>query len=316
MPRSVYRAVRYRDEMKKGWDSCIAAAKNGNFLFFRDYMDYHRDRFDDHSLMFTRDERVIACLPAHRTDDVLSSHRGLTFGGLIMDATIRLPHVAAIFGVLIDHMNANELRTLYYRAMPHPYHHLPAEEDLFVLSGLGARAIETKVTAVVPAGQPALYSGGRRRGIAHAWRKGLVTTRSFDFVRFMELCNDYLRRRRGATPVHSGEELQRLADRFPDNIQLYVIEQDSQLAGGVVVYRNATCVRAQYVAQSLDGQKLHAGIAIHDHILNEVLPAGTMLDFGHSTDPVTGSHDEELHAFKEYFGARAIQLSSYQLSIG
>jgi hypothetical protein len=309
------RVIRYRDEIKQDWDSCIAQAKNGSFLFLRDYMDYHRDRFDDHSLLFVRKGRTVACLPAHRVDDVLNSHRGLTFGGLVMHEKIRLSDVRTIFRYLLDHMNANGLRTLYYRHMPHPYHRLPAEEDIFTLSSLGAHVIETKATCVVPAGMPALYSQDIRRVVKRFSRAGLTLRQSFDFARFMALCETYLWRRRGTRPVHSGEELARLAARFFDNILLYVVERGSDIEGGVVIYRNATCARAQYVAQSEFGQEARVVPAIYDHIFNNVLPRGMMFDFGHSADPATGSHDEKLHTYKESFGARTIQLSSYRLSI-
>lgn len=307
--------VRYRDGMKENWDSCIAQAKNGNFLFLRDYMDYHRDRFDDHSLLFVREGRTIACLPAHRTDDVLHSHRGLTFGGLVMHQDIRLSEVRAIFRSLISYMRSNGMRTLYYRHMPHPYHRLPAEEDIFVLSGLGARVIETKATCVVPAGMPALYTGDVTRGVKRFARMGLTLRRSFDFAGYMALCADYLWRRRGVKPVHGGEELERLAARFPENILLYVVERGADIEAGLVVYRNAACARSQYIAQSPFGQEARIVPAIYDHVLNDVLPKGTMFDFGHSADPVTGSLDEKLHIYKESFGARTIQLSSYELSI-
>jgi hypothetical protein len=317
MPRgNDWRVVRYRGEMKESWNSFVAEAKNGSFLFIRDYMDYHRDRFDDHSLVFLRNGRMIACLPAHRMDDVLSSHRGLTFGGLIMHERIRLPHVETIFRSLLDYMKSNGFRTLYYRHMPHPYHRLPAEEDLFVLSNLGARIIETKATCVVPAGRPALYSQYLRRDVRRFAGKSLTLRRSFDFDGFMTLCEQYLWRRRGIRPVHSRDELERLANRFPDNIALYVAEQDSEIAGGAVVYHNATCARGQYIGQSPLGQKLRVMPAIYDHILNNVLAAGTMFDFGHSIEPATGLNDENLHTYKEKFGARTIHIASYELPIG
>jgi hypothetical protein len=34
------------------WDEFVRTAKNGHFMFLRDYMEYHADRFPDSSLMF------------------------------------------------------------------------------------------------------------------------------------------------------------------------------------------------------------------------------------------------------------------------
>ncbi len=42
---------RYTASRKREWDAFVSAAKNATFLFSRDYMDYHSDRFADHSLM-------------------------------------------------------------------------------------------------------------------------------------------------------------------------------------------------------------------------------------------------------------------------
>ena len=76
--------VRYTAEQKTVWDSFVATSKNGTFLFMRDYMDYHADRFADHSLMFYKGGRLIALLPGNESDDTYYSHGGLTYGGFIL----------------------------------------------------------------------------------------------------------------------------------------------------------------------------------------------------------------------------------------
>ena len=60
---------RYTSSDKPIWDAFVRASKNGTFLFERDYMDYHRDRFFDHSLMFLDDKgRLVALLPANEVE--------------------------------------------------------------------------------------------------------------------------------------------------------------------------------------------------------------------------------------------------------
>jgi hypothetical protein len=199
--------------------------------------------------------------------------------------------------------------------MPHPYHLMPSEEDIFVLANMGARIIESKATSIVSAGDRSLYSRNRHRDIKRVGRSQLSIRQSFDFCGFMDLCVDYLWQRRGAVPLHSGEELARLAARFPNNIALYVAEDHSGIIGGVVIYQNAVCARSQYLAQNADGQRLGILSAIYDHILTQVLKAGTAFDFGPSADPATGQLDDSLHRYKESFGARTILVNSYQLSI-
>lgn len=42
----------YTQNDKPLWNAFNAESKNGLFMFDRDYMDYHSDRFVDNSLMF------------------------------------------------------------------------------------------------------------------------------------------------------------------------------------------------------------------------------------------------------------------------
>jgi len=47
--------VRYSSDKKQIWNDFNRSAKNPLFMFDRDYMDYHSDRFKDHSLMFYKE---------------------------------------------------------------------------------------------------------------------------------------------------------------------------------------------------------------------------------------------------------------------
>ena len=61
----MFEIIRYTPDRKDEWDRFVAKSKNGTFLFFRDYMDYHADRFRDHSLMFYLDDNLYALMPAN-----------------------------------------------------------------------------------------------------------------------------------------------------------------------------------------------------------------------------------------------------------
>ena len=81
----MFEITRYSADKKAEWNDFISRSKNGTFLFNRNYMDYHSDRFDDHSLMFYIKDRLYAVLPANVKDGTLYSHQGLTYGGLVME---------------------------------------------------------------------------------------------------------------------------------------------------------------------------------------------------------------------------------------
>ena len=74
---------RYTSEHAETWNRFVEICRNGTFLHDRRYMEYHADRFDDHSLMFMCEDELIAIMPAHIKNGTFCSHNGLTYGGLL-----------------------------------------------------------------------------------------------------------------------------------------------------------------------------------------------------------------------------------------
>jgi hypothetical protein len=89
--------AQYSPEYKTLWDDFVSASKNGVFLFYRGYMEYHSDRFRDHSLLFFKNGNLIGLMPANINNDSLNSHEGLTFGGIISDNEMKIPIMMEIF---------------------------------------------------------------------------------------------------------------------------------------------------------------------------------------------------------------------------
>ena len=79
---------RYTDEDAALWDDFVWQANNGNIFHTRQFLNYHPPgRFEDHSLIFRKDNKVHALMPAtvkfegHRK--ILVSHRGASYGGIV-----------------------------------------------------------------------------------------------------------------------------------------------------------------------------------------------------------------------------------------
>ena len=123
----------YSPEMKSEWDAFVDASKNGLFLFFRDYMDYHHDRFEDHSIVVYRQNKLYALLPANISHDVLYTHQGLTFGGLIVDEHFTAAESLTVFKIINAYLRNEGIRKVVYKAIPWLYHQQPAEEDLYAI---------------------------------------------------------------------------------------------------------------------------------------------------------------------------------------
>ena len=55
---SSFRIEKYSDKYKNQWDNFIQNAKNGTFLFKRNFMEYHADRFEDFSLLIFEKNKI------------------------------------------------------------------------------------------------------------------------------------------------------------------------------------------------------------------------------------------------------------------
>ena len=122
--------VRYTEDKVDIWNQFNKQSKNSLFMFDRNYMDYHKDRFKDHSLLFYDEDKLIALLPMSEHDDMLISHGGLTYGGFITDSKMKQHIMMDCFEELINHAKENGFQSIRYKCIPHIYHSQPAEEGI------------------------------------------------------------------------------------------------------------------------------------------------------------------------------------------
>lgn len=308
-------AVRYSTEHKTLWDQFLARSRNAVFLFARDYMEYHADRFVDHSLLFFDESHLIALLPANVRDGVLYSHGGLTYGGILSDERMRTATMLAVFEALKAFLKGQGIGCLVYKAIPHIYHRLPAEEDLYALFVHDARLIRRDIASTIWMKERPPLTKGRKWSVKKARSNGLEIRQTRDFARFMAVEEEHLQKKYGVKPTHSGEELQRLADRFPNNIKLFTAHRDDILVGGTVIYESGAVAHAQYIAATDQGKELGALDCLFDRLLNETYLDKKYFDFGISTENSGRYLNLGLIDNKESYGARGIAYDFYELDI-
>jgi hypothetical protein len=305
--------VAYEPSLAPAWDAAVRGARARHVLFERGYMDYHADRFEDASLLVMDGDRVAALLPASRHGDEVRSHGGLTFGGLLSDDRLGAAAAVDALGLVLDHLRATGARRLIVKPVPHIYHAVPAEEELYALTVHGAQLVERAVSSAVPRGARVRYSGERRRALKKV-DPGVALGRSDALEEFMAVLAENLRRRHDLEPVHTAAEMRLLADRFPDAIKLYAATHENAVVAGVIVYETPVCAHAQYIAASDPGRELRAQDALFHHLLSDVYAEKRWFDFGISTE-----HDGPLNTGlvrnKEGFGARTVVFDHYALDL-
>jgi hypothetical protein len=306
----------YAAEHKSAWDDFVARSKNGVFLFLRDYMDYHADRFADSSLMFEEDEgQLVAVMPASVEGTVVTSHAGLTFGGIVTDSTMKAGLMLEHFDALAAHLKQRGVGRLIYKAIPHIYHLAPAEEDLYALFRQGARLFRRDLSSTLNMSARPPFSKRRKRAINQAQKHEVEVAPSFDFETFMAIEERVLAERHGVRPVHTAAELKLLASRFPDNIRLFAASRAGEMLAGVVIYESAQVAHAQYIGANDEGRRVGASDLIFDRLINDYYAQKKYFDFGISTEDAGRRLNEGLAENKQGFGARAVVHDFYELDL-
>lgn len=307
--------VKYKPEHKEVWDAFVAASKNGTFLFFRDYMAYHADRFTDHSLLFYRKGKLIALLPANEAGNHIESHGGLTYGGIVSDRQMRAAIMLEIIGQLRLYFQKLGFLKLHYKAIPSIYHQAPAEEDLYALFRNDAILYRRDLASVVALNQPLPYNTLRKRKLKAAERYHISLGQSTDFASFMALEQELLQQKYRVSPVHTAAEISNLAASFPDNIKLYMATETGGILAGVLLYETPAVAHCQYIGTSQRGRDIGGLDVLIHYLLTAVYCHKAYLSFGISTEQQGQVLNENLVANKESYGARSVVHDFYTLSL-
>ena len=308
----------YTKDVLLDWNSFIDNAKNSHFFFRREYMDYHKDRFQDFSLMIYNEKgKLIAVLPANvsmqNENKILQSHGGLTFGGFLVGQDMTTATMLEIFDAVKTFLRQRNFSSMIYKCIPYVYWKYPCEEDKYALFVNKAKLIRRDVSVATFIPYRYGYHAQRARSIKKAVKNNIIVRQSAAYEDFIDLENAVLSKYHSAIAVHTGQELRLLAERFPENIKLYTGELDGKILAGAVIFDNGDTVHTQYLANSDEGRKIGALDGVIDHLLKEVYFDRKYFDFGISNEQNGRYLNRGLISQKEGFGARAVVHDFYKM---
>jgi hypothetical protein len=304
----------YSSQQKNIWDEMIARSRNGVFLFFRDYMEYHVDRFQDASLLFFEGNDLLAVLPANRNGDQVVSHGGLTFGGVISQHNLGASAMLELFDVLREWLHGQGVRSLLYKPVPHIYHRMPAEEDLYALFRSGARLVRRDLSSTLDMTCRSPMEHGRQNQLKRG-KRTFVVRESRDYGTFMDLVSSVLATKYNVEPTHSKQEMELLSGLFPQNIRLYGAYRGEQLCAGVLIYESTNVAHAQYIAGADEAKREGALECIFDELLERRYATTRYFDWGISTEQAGRWLNPGLVQNKESYGARSVVYDLYELDL-
>ncbi len=309
----------YRREMQQDWDALVASAKNSSFLFYRGFMEYHADRFEDASvLVYDEKEQLLALLPANRKGHTVYSHQGLSYGGLVLAEDCKLKPALAAWQAILEFYREFGVDEVVYKALPTIYHRLPADEIAWGLTLMGAELFRRDASLSIAQEAPLAYQNRRKRSIKKAQKAGY----RFEEGSAPELLRAYweqilvpnMEAKHGLKPVHSLAEICLLAERFPDNIRQWnVYNDEGQIMAGATMFLNPQVAHAQYISGSAEGRREGYLDLLFHHLISEAYADYPYFDFGNSNEDQGRKVNEGLLDWKEGFGGRALVHDFYRL---
>ena len=309
---SNYRVEKYTKENRLAWDTFISGAKNATFLFARDFMEYHSDRFTDYSLLVYKDDLLYAVLPANIVGDKLYSHKGLTYGSLVLSKSAKLLYTFEAFKALLAFLDAKAISTLELRNIPTFYNTMPSDELSYFLFKANATLIKRDALMVIDTSTKIKFQKNRREGINKAKRNGLTIAIDDNFEGFWnEILIPNLQKKHGVAPVHSLEEIQMLATKFPDHIKQVNVYKDNVIVAGTTLFLTKTTIHPQYVSGNSDKNAFGSLDLAYDYIINHFDSSKRYFDFNISSEENGTALNSGLIFWKESCGARTYVADNY-----
>lgn len=310
----MFELVRFNEKFSKVWDTLIQEAKNGLFFFQRNFLEYHKDRFIDHSVLIFKKAKLVAVLPAIEKDDSIFSHGGLTFGGLVMDFDLKASETLEIFGMIKTYYSSNGFKSLTYKQIPYIFSTYPTQEDSYALFRNNAQLIRRDISSVIQLHNKIQFSPTKKNLVNRNKDDAISVQKEVDFSEFWELL-DVVLEKFDTKPVHTLSEIELLSGRFPDNIQLFTARREGKLIAGIVIFDFGNVVHTQYMANSDEGRKVGALDIINYELTTQIFSDRTYFSFGISNEDNGQYLNEGLIKQKELMGARGVAIDTYKIEL-
>ncbi|WP_171032461.1 GNAT family N-acetyltransferase [Winogradskyella algicola] len=309
-----FKVLQYKPSHKNDWDRFTLGSNQQTFLFLRDFMDYHSDRFQDYSLMLFKDDELIALLPANKDKNTVYSHQGLTYGSLIYKSTLQNQEFIGILKTVLEHLLENGIKNLVIKELPFVFLDNQTNNPLaYLCFKLKAQLQRMDMHSTLEL-KFKLYNRSRKNGYKRGQKNNLIVKEVDEFKEFWnEILMPNLDNKHDVKPVHSLEEIQLLKSRFPDKIRQFNVYHNDIIVAGTTIFETKHVAHSQYISGNSDKNTLGSLDFLHHHLLEVVFADKSYFNFGISNENDGQNINEGLQYWKEGFGARSTTQGFYKI---
>jgi len=306
----------HSENLITAWDEFVWASNNGTLFHTRRFLNYHpAGRFQDASLVFKKDEKWLAVLPAvskqEGREKKLVSHAGASFGGPVFHSSLSFKDAFRIVQSLASYAESSGFTQIVITLPPQIYYHRPSNYFDFALLDFGFTYLKREVSSVIPldfAEEDTLlvFRPESRRAVRKAMKLEVQVKESDEFSAFYSILENNLKLRHNVRPTHSLEELLLLKSLFPERIKLFAaFAKEQMVAGAVIFVCNSKAALAFYISHN-EALQHYRGVNLlfYEVIRWAIRQHLKFLDFGIFT--VNMKPNWGLARFKENFGAQGV----------
>jgi hypothetical protein len=305
------RLERYKCENEYEWNAFIQRSEPSLLIHQRGFMEYHKHKYDDFSVCFRSNKDLVAVIPGTGENNKWSSHRGLTFGGILSN-NLDLHTQLSLLSKLNYFLKENHFTESIITVPSNSFYAEPSPIWLYSFIQNSFKLMRTDVNQFIPA--DAVLPSKKISNAKSAERKGAVFSTEVKYIRSVfKIVQENLLEKYGKEPVHSISEIEALAQKFPNEIKICSVIVDHEIVAGAVVFESKNNSHIQYIAGTKYGKKIRA----QDYLIFKIkqLPSHKCLSFGKSTAGNSALLNVNLFNFKKEFNSKTELIHTFHCDL-
>ena len=305
----------YNDSYKVDWNNFVDFSKNSTFLFKREFMDYHAEKFEDFSLLIFYNSDLIALFPCNIRDGEVYSHEGLSYGGVMVKTDLKFLNYLELFTHLLKYFDEKSIKKLYIKQIPSIYNSNFNGELDYLSFVTGAKIYRRDIISVIDMQNENKISKDRIQGYKRGVKNKLEIKETDDLDDFWNsILIPTLSNRHDVNPVHSLEDIKNLKRNFNNNIKQFNIYHEGHIVAGTTIFLTKNVAHVQYIGSNSEKNSLGSLDFLFYNLITDHLSNYKYFDFGNSHEQNGMKINNGLNYWKEGYGARSLTHDFYEIT--
>ena len=256
---------KYEENDIDAWDHFVYnESLNGTIYHTRNFLNYHKDRFIDASIMIYSKKKLIAVFPCCKCDNGYYSHRGSTTGGIVItEKYYKLSKLTEIMNKIYDYYNNNLCiklsETIYFKNnINNDLLNFVLSQKCEVCKDISLFFDINKNTNIIDSFPKSDNKRLLLKYIKNINKKMsfVVTNQVEDYKNYYYLLEKFLKEKNGVKPLHNLDEFILLKELLGERQSLFLSKDSSGdiLSGALVFLINSNTYYTVYLMTNYDKQ--------------------------------------------------------------